>query len=107
MSNNHGNCPHCDYDLNGDKIWDHFYNQFQVDGYWLDEAGNYIRPNRILTPEQAEIAADKTAASYGATRTEGRFGKVIGIYDMEKDRTVAWQCPRCDGRWDRKGNKLV
>ena len=107
MADNHGNCPHCGYDLNGDPIWEHFYKEFQETGYWLDEEGNYVRPNRILTPEQAEIAADKVASSYGATRKSGRFGKVIGIYDMDSDRTVAWQCPSCDGRWDKEGSKLV
>jgi len=107
MDDNRGNCPHCGYALNGEKIWDHFYNKFQVDGYWLDENGNYTRTTRVLTPEQAKIAADKVASSYGATRDKGRFGKQIGIYDLDTDRVVSWQCPHCDGRWKREGSKLV
>lgn len=27
--------------------------------------------------------------------------RVIAIYSREKDRTVAYQCPDCGGRWDR------
>lgn len=27
----------------------------------------------------------------------------VGIYDYELDKTVAWQCPDCGERWERKG----
>ena len=103
LPNEHGNCPHCGYDLNGAPIWEHFYKEFQETGYWLDEEGNYVQPNRILMPDEAEIAADKVASSYGASREKGRFGKAIGIYDRVSGRAVAWKCPRCDGRWNRGG----
>jgi len=39
---------------------------------------------------------------YGDKPPESRFfSRVIGIYDWDKDRTVAWQCPDCGVRWDR------
>lgn len=28
--------------------------------------------------------------------------RVIGIYDRDRDRTVAWQCPDCGERWERE-----
>jgi len=28
-----------------------------------------------------------------------RWSRVIGIYDMEKDRTVSWKCPDCSHEW--------
>jgi hypothetical protein len=30
-----------------------------------------------------------------------RFSRVIGIYSRERDRTVKWMCPDCQGQWDR------
>ncbi len=27
------------------------------------------------------------------------FRREIAIYDRDLDRTVAWQCPDCGGRW--------
>lgn len=98
----HGNCPHCGADLNGGGIWEHFYLQFtEGAGFWLDEEGNYTDERRLLAQQTAAEAANKVAASYGASRTKGRWGKAIGIYDMKKDRTVAWRCPDCKGEWDR------
>ena len=29
------------------------------------------------------------------------FSRLIGIYDMDRDRTVAWECPDCKTRWPR------
>lgn len=29
------------------------------------------------------------------------FYRVIGIYDMDKDRTTAWRCPDCNHEWAR------
>ena len=28
------------------------------------------------------------------------FNRAIGIYDIDKDRTVAYQCLECEHRWD-------
>ena len=29
------------------------------------------------------------------------WGRKIGVYDIELDRTVKWMCPDCKGEWDR------
>lgn len=34
---------------------------------------------------------------YGATH----FGREIAIYDMDRDRTVAYRCPDCGHGWKR------
>ena len=30
------------------------------------------------------------------------FYRTIGIYDMDRDATVEWECPDCKHRWPRK-----
>lgn len=35
------------------------------------------------------------------------FSRVMGIYDRDKDCTVAWQCPDCCARWDRETGKRI
>ena len=30
------------------------------------------------------------------------FKREIGIYDIEKDRVIAWKCPDCGYEWERK-----
>lgn len=77
-TDNHGNCPSCGVSFNGGSIW---------------ETG--------LKMHGTEEAADEYAAAYGATRTTGQWGRQIGIYDMEKDRTVQYQCPDCGHTWGR------
>ena len=79
MLNEHGYCPNCNADLDGGSIWNHF---FETTG--------------------SEAEADKISKSYGADRTQGQWGRTIGIYDMELDRTVAWKCPDCNHQWGRK-----
>jgi len=87
--------------MNGGSIWEHFYQKFQTDGHWSTPDGEYSTELRILNPEEAAILADKAAKMYGATREKGQWGREIGIYDFDKDRTVAWQCPDCGNKWDR------
>lgn len=29
------------------------------------------------------------------------YSRVIGIYDWNTDRTVAWRCPDCEKEWPR------
>ncbi len=65
-------CPSCGTELNGGLIWETFKNQ-----------GN------------SDTEADRMAKMYGATRTDGYWGREIGIYDRERDRTTAWRCPDC------------
>ena len=79
MLNEHGYCPNCNADLDGGSIWQYFFEK---------------------TGSEAE--ADKSAEAYGANRTQGQWGRTIGIYDMELDRTVAWKCPDCNHQWGRK-----
>ena len=76
MSSEHGNCPNCKADMNGALIWRTFIEK----GYLPSEA-------------------DEAAAHYGATRTKGRWGLQIGLYDRGRDRTTAWQCPYCSETW--------
>lgn len=30
-----------------------------------------------------------------------RFSRIVGVYDVRLDRTVAWRCPDCGQEWDR------
>jgi hypothetical protein len=76
MSNEHGYCPSCKVDLDGGSIW---------------ETG--------LELHGSEERADSYAAAYGATRTKGKWGREIGLYDLFKDRTVRYQCPDCGHEW--------
>jgi uncharacterized C2H2 Zn-finger protein len=34
------------------------------------------------------------------------FSRVIGIYDRDRDCTVAYQCPDCHTCWDRETSKI-
>lgn len=75
----HGHCPNCKVDLDGGSIWGHFFK----------ETGSHTE-------------ADRIAEMYGATREKGQWGRQIGIYDFETDRTRQWQCPDCNHIWGRK-----
>lgn len=71
-------CPYCHADLSGDLIYD-----------------------SMLRVYKDEKRAAEAAASFGATKTNGkRFSRVIGIYDLAKDRTVSYKCPSCGCEWD-------
>ena len=71
-------CPNCKVSLEGGLIYDTFIEQGE------DEA-----------------TALRYAGMYGATKTTGRWGRAIGLYDMYEDRTTGWQCPDCNHKWDR------
>jgi hypothetical protein len=71
-------CPKCGVSLDGGSIWEYFYD---------------------LTGSEEE--ADRSASMYGATREKGRWGRAIGIYNFEQDRTVAFRCPDCNHEWER------
>jgi hypothetical protein len=70
--NEHGYCEKCNLDFDAGKIWDYFFEQYK-----------------------SEDAADKVASLFGATREKGRFGKKIGLYCRDKDRTLFYKCPEC------------
>lgn len=78
--NQHGYCPNCGMDFDGGLVFDTFMEQFDGD----------------------EEKALEYASGYGATKTTGRWGKRIGIYDMERDMTTQWQCPDCEHIWGIK-----
>lgn len=65
-------CPKCKSNLEGDLIFNTFFERY------LDE-------NKALD----------AAKMYGATKTEGRWSRVLAHYDMYQDRTVAFECPDC------------
>lgn len=75
----HGKCPNCATDLNGGLIWQTFKDQ-----------------------SDSDAEADRIAAMYGATRTHGQWGRLIAIYSLETDRTVAFKCPDCEHEWPRE-----
>ena len=77
--NEHGQCPSCGMDFDDGLIFDTFMEQYEGD----------------------EEKALETASHYGATKTTGRWGKQIAIYDMELDRTTHYKCPECAHEWDR------
>lgn len=81
MKNEHGYCPSCNMDFDDDLIFDTFFEKYG---------------NRKKALEVAEM--------YGATESKGRWGKQIGIYSMEKDRTVQFKCPECDHIWNRNND---
>lgn len=91
----HGQCPHCQADLNGGSIWETGYNLA------LSNGGDAWPTVPASSPQEAEDRADKYAAAYGATRTSGRWGRQIGICDMTKDMIVEWRCPDCHKTWPR------
>ncbi len=72
-------CPKCNSNLEGGLIFDTFMEQYG------DE-------------QKALEAAD----AYGATKTEGKWGRKIGLYSLAEDRTVAWRCPDCGHEWGRE-----
>lgn len=72
-------CPGCKTDLEGGLIFDTMMGQYGEEARALD-----------------------AAASYGATKTSGRWDRAIGIYSLEEDRTIGWKCPDCKHEWGRK-----
>lgn len=73
----HGKCKQCNYDLNGDYIYDTFLEQY----------GN-------------PVDALATASMYGAREGYGRWSKAIYMkeYTSEGRKLPAWfKCPNCGG----------
>ena len=76
----HGHCPACNADMNGGSIWQTMFEQSLGD----------------------KEEADRKAEMYGATRTTGRWGRKIAVYDNGRDRTTHYRCPDCWAIWKRK-----
>ena len=80
--NINGFCPFCKTSLDGDLVIDYPLSQ----GKSLVEALEY-------------------AASYAGWSEHGdanRWGRAIGLYDMGKDRTIAYKCPDGGQTWEMK-----
>lgn len=72
----HGKCVHCDFDLNGERIYDYFLKKYEGDC------------QKVLD----------VASMYGAVPDRGRFGKEIYVksYDTEGNKLPPYfQCPEC------------
>lgn len=94
MDNEHGYCPKCNADLDGGSIWQTFYDQ-------AIEGKHYKHEGTPASEDEAKRLADASAKLYGASRTKGKWGRVIGMTDMIKDRIVSWVCPDCKHEWPR------
>lgn len=77
--NEHGYCDNCNFDFDGELIFETFMKTYN--------------------DRQRAIS---TAEMYGVTETKGRWNKKIGIYCMETDRTVLYRCPACSYEWNRE-----
>ena len=77
--NEHGYCPNCGMDFDGGLIFDTFMERYEGD----------------------EEKALESASYYGATKTKGRWGHRIALYDLERDMTTHWKCPDCKHIWGR------
>jgi hypothetical protein len=74
----HGSCVVCGFDLNGDWIYEYFLREYGDEKKALD-----------------------TAKMYGATKTEGRFGKELYVKEYDEDYNKLpsyFKCPTCGGR---------
>jgi len=69
-------CPKCKTNLKGELIYETFLKQYRDEQKALD-----------------------AAKMYGATKDNGKWGKEIGIYDMNHDRIITWRCPDCKHEW--------
>jgi DNA-directed RNA polymerase subunit RPC12/RpoP len=79
MKNEHGYCARCGMDFDGEDIVQVFIAQGE-------------------TPKEALFSAENF---YGYEEGRTKFSLKLGIYDMYKDRTVAYRCPTCSYEWDR------
>ena len=84
-----GNCPKCDFNLDGGDIFEHFKEmRANGDSYYKDKTDDEIR---------------ETAAMYGwSEETPKRFENIIGIEIRGKyDGVSYWKCPKCTTTWNR------
>lgn len=74
--NEHGYCPNCNANLDGGDIKQTFIDMGK-------------------TPEEALKSAD----NYGYSKGRTQWGRQIGQYSMEFDRTTSYVCPDCNHEW--------
>ena len=80
--NINGFCPYCNANLDGDLIINYPLSQ----GKSKEEALAY-------------------ASSYEGWNEHGednRWGRIINLFCMEKDRTISYRCPDCSGVWEKE-----
>ncbi len=78
-------CPHCKSLLDGKDIYQCFFDDYQDKAKALDYA-----------------------SSYGWTKERPTcFSRLIGVYDMEQDRTTHYECPDCKEKISRKVGELA
>lgn len=107
------NCPKCNFNLNGEDIYEHFLNKYSKEGipsYARDFDGiiksmaDYpkIYENASLEDlkkmSPLELAAWDSANNYGWTRKDPKcFRKEIGIeISGYYDGVVLYKCPNCN-----------
>ena len=78
--NEHGYCPHCKADLDGEDIVFTFMSLGK-------------------SAEQAEETAKKY---YGYREGHTKWSRRISMYSLELDRTTSYRCPDCEQSWDRE-----
>jgi len=74
-TDDHGQCKNCGFDLNGDRVYDTFFEKY----------GNHVD-------------ATATASMYGCRKGWGRWGKAIYFknYDENYNKLPSkWVCPEC------------
>lgn len=75
-TDDHGSCVHCGFDLNGERVFDHFLKMYGGD----------------------KIKALAVASMYGCREDFGRFGKEIYTkpYDNNWNKLPPYyRCPEC------------
>lgn len=75
--NENGYCPHCGADLDGEDIVSTF----------------------IISGMEEEKALDMAIKYYGYDEGNTKFGRQIGLYDINCDRISEWKCPDCNKTW--------
>jgi hypothetical protein len=73
--NEHGYCPHCKADLDGKDIKQTFLDQGHT---------------------------EETATEWASGYRGKKWGRAVGQYCIDRDRTIGWHCPDCKGYWDRE-----
>jgi predicted RNA-binding Zn-ribbon protein involved in translation (DUF1610 family) len=56
----------------------------------------------IIEPSHREMYGGYVECRHGCG-SEPHYSRLMGIYDMERDRTVAWRCPDCGHEEARRG----
>jgi transcription initiation factor IIE alpha subunit len=80
MSNINGTCPHCNADLDGDLVINYPLSQ----GKTMEEAFEYA----------------KNYQGWDNYKENNRFGRAIGLYSLDQDRTTGYRCPDCNETWE-------